>query len=95
MRLFLIFLALLFVAAGAIFSALNGEPIAIDFYFARFTVAKGALLLVALLVGWIVGGLVVYVGMVPRLRRRVRALARQVRNSAASEVVASEAPTKP
>jgi uncharacterized integral membrane protein len=85
MRLGLIVLALLFVALGAVFGAMNGERIVLDFYFNVSTVPKGAAVLCALLVGWLVGGLVVYVSQVPRLRRRVRTLAReaQARQSAA------------
>ena len=78
MRLGLILLALLFVALGAVFGALNGERVVLDFYFNVLTVPKGAALLCALLVGWFVGGLVVYVSQVPRLRRRVKVLAREV-----------------
>jgi putative membrane protein len=80
MRLGLILLALLFVAFGVVFGALNGERIVLDFYFNVLTVPKGAAVLSALLVGWFVGGLVVYVSQVPRLRRRVKALAREARS---------------
>jgi len=79
MRLGLILLALLFVAFGAIFGALNGERIVLDFYFSAVSVPKGAALLCALLIGWSVGGLLVYVSQVPRLRRRVKALTRESR----------------
>lgn len=78
MRLFLIIMALLFVVVGALFGALNGEHIVLDFYFARVDAAKGAIVLCALLAGWIVGGVVVYLGMVPMLRRRLRAMSRQL-----------------
>ena len=78
MRLFLILLALLFVVAGAVFGALNSERVAIDFYFASTDLPKGAALLGALLLGWIAGGVVVYLGMVLRLRRRLRGLTREL-----------------
>jgi len=73
MRLVLIGLSLLFLAFGAVFGALNAERIVLDFYFETATVPKGAALLCALLLGWFVGGLAVYLSQVPRLRRRLRA----------------------
>ena len=79
MRLGLILLALLFVAFGAVFGALNSEPIVLDFYFYAGSAPKGAALLCALLIGWFVGGLLVYVSQVLRLRRRVNALTREAR----------------
>src|SRR3982751_4389216 len=78
-RLGLILLALLFVAFGAVFGALNGERIVLDFYFDAVSVPKGAAVLCALLIGWLVGGLVVYLSQVTRLRRRVKALMREAR----------------
>src|SRR4051812_28646074 len=77
MRLGLILLALFFIALGAVFGALNGDRIVLDFYFNVLTVPKGAALLCALLIGWLAGGMVVYLSQVPRLRRRVKVLARE------------------
>jgi len=79
MRLGLILLALLFAIAGAIFGALNGEHVVFDFYFSALTLPKGAALLCAVLLGWLLGGVVVYLGLVLRLRRRVRTLARELK----------------
>jgi putative membrane protein len=79
MRLGLILLSLLFAAAGAVFGALNSEGVDLDFYFGVLHLAKGAALLCALLLGWFVGGLVVYFGLVLRLRRRVGVLTRELR----------------
>ncbi len=39
---------------------------------------KGAALIAAALAGWLLGGIVVYFGLVLRLRRRVRTLAREL-----------------
>ncbi len=93
MRLGLILLTLLFVVLGALFGALNGETIAFDFYFGLIHFPKGAALICALLLGWLSGGLVVYLGLVLRLRRRVRTLARELkqRDHAASNVRHSDA----
>jgi len=92
MRLALILLALLLAVAGAAFGALNSERIALDLYFAHFSLPKGAALLSATLLGWLLGGLVVYFGLVVRLRRRVRALAREVKRR---DVAAAAKPAPP
>jgi uncharacterized integral membrane protein len=88
MRLGLILLALLFALAGASFGALNGERIVFDFYFTTLALPKGAALLCALLLGWFLGGVAVYFGLVLRLRRRVRVLARELKNRDAQAKVA-------
>lgn len=88
MRLLIIFLVLIFAIAGAVFGALNGERIAYDFYFITAAVPKGAALIAAGLAGWLIGGIVVYFGLVLRLRRRVRTLAREL--SAAERAQQSE-----
>lgn len=78
MRLVLVLLAIVFAALGALFGALNSERFALDFYFAQTQFPKGAALLLALLIGWLLGGLLVYLSLVPTLRRRVRAQAREL-----------------
>lgn len=77
MRLVWILLIFVFAATGALFGALNSEAIAYDFYFATLTAPKGAVLIAAALLGWLLGGAVVYFGLVLRLRRRLRAQVRQ------------------
>jgi lipopolysaccharide assembly protein A len=79
MRLAFILLALLFAMLGALFGALNSESVPLDFYYAQSQFPKGAALLLALLLGWILGGLLVYLSLVPGLRRRVRAQARELK----------------
>ncbi len=90
MRLLIVILVLIFAVLGAVFGALNGERIVYDFYFVTASLPKGAMLIAALLAGWLIGGLVVYFGLVLRLRRRVRTLAREV---AAKEQLRREPPT--
>lgn len=79
MRFFFILLALIFAASGALFGALNSDSIPFDFYFAQLQFAKGAALLVALVTGWLLGGMLVYFSLVPGLRRRVRAQAQELK----------------
>jgi len=89
MRLLIVLLVLIFAVLGAVFGALNSERVVYDFYFITAPLPKGALLIAALLVGWVIGGIVVYFGLVLRLRRRVRRLAREL--SAAENVRAEPA----
>ena len=58
MRLILIVLLLSVVVAGALFGALNGAPVGVDFYFFRCELPLGGALLGALVLGWLLGGLV-------------------------------------
>ena len=79
MRFGLILLVLLFALLGAVFGALNSQAVELDFYFASVTLAKGGVLLAALLLGWILGGLLVFLSLVVPLRRRLRRAQRELR----------------
>ncbi|KAF1006471.1 MAG: Lipopolysaccharide assembly protein A [Luteibacter sp.] len=75
MRLIAIIFLLLFIAAGIVFGALNADLVPFDFGFARGSVPKGAAMLVALLVGWILGGITAWLGTSwANQRKRRRAL---------------------
>lgn len=76
MRLILLVLVLLVAACGALFGVLNRTPISIDFHFTQIHLPVGIALLVALLVGWLLGGLVAWFGH-GRLRRELRAVRRR------------------
>jgi uncharacterized integral membrane protein len=78
MRLITILLVLAFAAGGAIFGALNSDSVGYDFYFAQFNAPKGAILIAAVLLGWLIGGALVYFTLVLGLRRRLRAQQRDV-----------------
>ncbi|MGH8121179.1 MAG: lipopolysaccharide assembly protein LapA domain-containing protein [Rudaea sp.] len=80
MRFAMILLVLVFAMLGALFGALNSENVAFDFYYAKLHSPKGAALLAALLLGWLLGGLLVYIGLVVRLRRRVQAQTRELKH---------------
>jgi lipopolysaccharide assembly protein A len=88
MRVVWIVAALLFAAVGAVFGALNGDSVALDFYFFDASLPKAAALLAALLAGWLIGGLVLWLAVVMPLRRRLsrqrRELARRDETSANS-----------
>ena len=67
-----VLLALIFVAAGILFGALNPQAATIDFHVFQTTASLGVSLLTALLIGALLGGLAVTVGIVWPLRRRLR-----------------------
>lgn len=71
MRLILALLILFAVACGALFAALNGARVSIDFYLFQVDLPIGIALLGTLLAGWLLGGLVAWSGQ-RRLRRQLR-----------------------
>ena len=77
MRLILILLILIVIACGAVFGALNGARIPVDFYFFQIDMPTGIGLLGMLAIGWLLGGLVAWLGQT----RRRRHDARQARGS--------------
>ncbi len=69
MRLLRILIALLFVALGAAVGGLNPQRVALDLGFAGIEAGLGVLVLAALLIGAIAGGLILSLGVVVPLRR--------------------------
>jgi uncharacterized membrane protein YciS (DUF1049 family) len=69
MRLIVILVLVLFIAAGVVLGALNADLIGYDLAFAQVHVPKGAALLVVLSLGWALGGLTAWLGMGSRQRR--------------------------
>lgn len=78
MRLILLLALVLFAIAGALFGALNPQSVTLDLYFLQRNVPLGSALLVALVCGWLLGGMVMWLVRVPRLRRELRATRREV-----------------
>jgi putative membrane protein len=68
MRLIRLLIALLCVAAGVVIGALNAQPITLDLGFTDFRASAGVCVLLALLVGALVGGLAVSASVVAPLR---------------------------
>ena len=63
MRLIVIIVLVFFVAAGVVVGALNADLVGYDFAFARVQLPKGAALLAALVLGWLLGGLTAWLGV--------------------------------
>jgi uncharacterized integral membrane protein len=78
MRLLVLLLLVLFVAAGVVVGALNADLVSYDLAFAQVQWPKGAALLAAVVVGWLLGGVTAWLGLSvrhQRLRRRQRPVA--------------------
>lgn len=67
-----ILVVLVFVLAGIVFGALNVAMVPFDLGFARIHAPKGAAVLTALVVGWLLGGIVAWLGMGVKQRRQQR-----------------------
>jgi lipopolysaccharide assembly protein A len=91
MRLALIIAVILFVVFGAVFGALNAERITIDFYFFQPSVPKGAVLIAAVVLGWLLGGLVAWIAPRPRIHRELRETKKQLREARAEPQPPSDA----
>ena len=72
MRLIVILILVFFVAAGVVVGALNADLVGYDLAFARVQLPKGAALLAALVLGWLLGGLTAWLGVSLRQRRLQR-----------------------
>ena len=72
MRLIRLIVAIACILLGAVVGALNTQPILLDLGFASVRASLGLSVLVALLLGVVVGGTILAVGVVAPLRRRLR-----------------------
>lgn len=72
MRLLQLLLALVFIAAGVVFGALNPQTTVLDFYYLHQPVGVGVALLVTLFIGAMLGGMAITVGVVWPLRSKLR-----------------------
>ncbi|WP_027484970.1 DUF1049 domain-containing protein [Rhodanobacter sp. OR87] len=70
MRLLAIIVLVIFIAAGIVLGALNADLVGYDLAFVRMQLPKGAALLGALVIGWLLGGLTAWLGVSMRRHRR-------------------------
>jgi putative membrane protein len=87
MRLIVMLILLLFIATGIVLGALNADLVSYDLAFVQLKLPKGAALLLALVVGWLLGGLTAWLGVSSRHRR----LRRQTAADPASKAKTSSA----
>ena len=71
MRLLAILILVIFIAAGVVLGALNADLVGYDLAFDQVHLPKGAALLGALVIGWLLGGLTAWLG-VSMAQRRLR-----------------------
>ncbi len=72
MRLIRLIVAIACILLGAVVGALNTQPIALDLGMATIRASLGLSVLVALLLGVLIGGSILSVAVVAPLRRRLR-----------------------
>jgi len=85
MRLVFLFLALLCVAAGILFGALNPQSARVDFYWFAFDGSLGAMLLIFAFAGAGFGGAALLIGVVWPLQSRLRRARREHARTSAPE----------
>ncbi|MGQ4583562.1 lipopolysaccharide assembly protein LapA domain-containing protein [Lysobacter sp. F60174L2] len=79
MRLIRFLVAIACLAVGAVVGALNRQPVSIDLGVAYIPTNLGVALIVALLLGVLIGGLAISASLVLPLRRRLARAERQQR----------------
>jgi uncharacterized integral membrane protein len=70
MRLLAIIILLIFIATGIALGGLNADLVGYDLAFFRVQLPKGAALLGAVVIGWLLGGLTAWLGVSSRQRRQ-------------------------
>jgi lipopolysaccharide assembly protein A len=92
MRLIQGLIAVIFILAGVLFSALNPTSVVLDFYVYSWQSSLGVALLSALLAGTLLGGILVAATVIWPLKARLRKLQRQQNAQASTPTNASAAP---
>ena len=73
-----VLIALAFMAGGVLFGAFNPQAVNIDFHWFVIPASLGVALLIAVLVGAVLGGIAVTVGIAWPLRRQLRKARREI-----------------
>ena len=87
MRLLFYILAVMALLAGILFGALNADAAHVDLYFVQFDLMLGVALLLAMLAGALLAWLLLSLGVIWPLRRRLARERRESRRAVASSVV--------
>lgn len=69
MRLLAIIILVIFIAVGVVLGALNADLVGYDLGLFSVQLPKGAALLCAVMLGWLLGGLTAWLGLSSRHRR--------------------------
>jgi uncharacterized integral membrane protein len=77
-RWILLVLALFVVLVGIVFSAINAQSVTLDLYAFSFSLPLGIAVLGSLFLGCLLGGTVLYAGVIVPLRLRSGALRREI-----------------
>ncbi len=72
MRLLVIIILVFFIAAGVVLGALNADLVSYDLAFMQVQLPKGAALLGAVVIGWLLGGVTAWLGVSSRHHRQRR-----------------------
>ncbi len=83
MRLIRLIAAIACILLGAIVGALNTQPVLLDLGIAGIRASLGLSVLVALLLGVLLGGTILAVGVVAPMRRRLRRAEQALQNNVA------------
>lgn len=83
MRLLVIVILIVFIAAGIVLGGLNADLVDYDLAFVQLQLPKGAALLGALVVGWLLGGVTAWLGVSSRHQRQRRQQLRADKKSTA------------
>ena len=69
--------------AGIVFSAINGAPVTLDFYFGTLSLPLGIIVLSSLFAGLLLAGTVLWGGVIVPLRLRLASQRRQAQRAEA------------
>ena len=69
--------------AGIVFSAINGAPVTLDFYFGSVSLPLGVIVLATLFTGFLLAGTVLWGGVIVPLRLRLASQRRQAQRAEA------------
>ena len=75
--------------AGIVFSAINGAPATLDFYFGTLSLPLGIIVLSSLFIGFLLAGTVLWGGVIVPLRLRLASLRRQAQRAEAPAAAAA------
>ncbi len=81
MRALFVGLAVICLALGLLFGALNAAPLSLELYVTRFDVSAGVALLAFALAGALLGGLVVLLAVAWPLRRELARVRRRLQTA--------------